>query len=111
MLTSLELYEKVDKLRMEKGLKVADLNRLAGISHGTLPSWKQRGTMPKLEVLEGICEALGIPLTVLLFDVDASHLTAEEVAMLSIWRQLDDKHKEMFMSFMKAVARIRSDQL
>lgn len=54
MLSSRELYERVDKLRIEKGLSVNDLNTKAGISHSTLNSWKLRGTMPKLEVLDGI---------------------------------------------------------
>ena len=70
MLSSRELYERVDKLRREKGMSVNELSSAAGISHSTLNSWKLRGTMPKLDVLDGICYALGIHLMTLLYDMD-----------------------------------------
>ena len=101
MLTSLELYEKVEKLRIQQGIKVADLNRKAGISHGTLPSWKNRGTMPKLEVLSGLCDALGISLAVLLFDVDENKLSGEEIELLTIWRKLNSDQQKAFMTMVK----------
>lgn len=55
MLSSREIYNRVEKLRKEKGLSINELSTAAGISHSTLNSWKIRGTMPKLEVLDGIC--------------------------------------------------------
>ena len=54
MLTSKDIYDRIERLRIEKGLTVAKLNLLAGISHSTLSSWKQRGTMPTIEVLESL---------------------------------------------------------
>lgn len=105
MLTSLELYDKVEKLRIQKGMKVAELNRLAGISHGTLPSWKQRGTMPKLEVLDGICDALEISLATLLFDVDADKLTGEEIELLYIWRKATREQQQAFLAMLKSSVR------
>lgn len=102
MLTSMELYDKVDKLRIQKGMRVAELNRLAGISHGTLPSWKQRGTMPKLEVLDGICYALDISLAELLFDVDDNKLTGEEIDLIFTWRKASDEQRKAFMAMLKS---------
>ncbi len=88
MLTSKELYDKVEKIRIQKGMPVAQLNRLAGISHATLNSWKIRGTMPKLDVLEGISLALEIPLAALLYDVEVDKLTGEEIELLFYWKKL-----------------------
>ena len=66
MLNSMELYEKIEKIRIQKGMSVAKLNKAAGISHSTLSSWKTRQTMPKIESLDSICFALGISLAELL---------------------------------------------
>lgn len=103
MLTSLELYEKVEKIRIQKQIKVAELNRLAGISHGTLPSWKQRGTMPKLEVLDGLCDALDISLATLLFDVDYDNLTGEEIELLSNWKKLSTEQQKAILALIKTL--------
>ena len=35
MLNSMELYEKIEKIRVQKGIPVAKLNKAAGISHST----------------------------------------------------------------------------
>ena len=36
MLNSMQLYEKIEKIRVQKGIPVAKLNKAAGISHSTL---------------------------------------------------------------------------
>lgn len=93
MLNSKELYERIEKLRMKKGLSVSQLNEKAGISHATLNSWKKRGTMPKIEVLDSLCFALNYPLSALLYDVDLDTLSGEEVEILSYWNKLDEEQK------------------
>lgn len=105
MLTSLDLYERVEKLRIQKGLKVADFNRRAGISHGTIPSWKRRRTMPKLEVLDGICVALEISIATLLFDVDADKLSSEEIDLLATWKKLSVEQQKAIVTMMKTMTK------
>lgn len=105
MLNSKELYEKVEKLRIQKGLSVAQLNRLAGISHATLNSWKIRGTMPKLEVLDGISLALEIPISALLYDIEVDNLTGEEIELLSYWKKIDNEQRKAIMSTIKAMSK------
>lgn len=103
MLSSLELYEKVDNLRRQKRMSVAELNRRAGISHATLPSWKQRKTMPTLELLEAICDALDVSLATLLYDADADNLSGEEMALLNDWRALSSEQKVAIITLIKAI--------
>ena len=103
MLSSRELYERVDKLRIEKGLSVNDLSTKAGISHSTLNSWKLRGTMPKLEVLDGICYALGTHLAALLYDMDFENITQDEIELLAYWKPLDKVQKDAVIAMMKAM--------
>ena len=105
MLNSMELYEKIEKIRIQKGISVAKLNKAAGISHSTLSSWKTRQTMPKIESLDSICFALEIPLAELLFDVSSDKLTGEEIELLSQWKQLNKEQRTAVMSTIKAMAK------
>lgn len=106
MLNSMELYEKIEKIRIQKGIPVAKLNKAAGISHSTLSSWKYRQTTPKLETLDSICFALGISLAEILYDIDSDKLTGEEIELLSYWKQLDAKQRTAIMSTIKSMIKI-----
>lgn len=99
----MELYNKIDKLRKEKELTINKMSDIAGISHSTLNLWKICGTMPKIEVLEGLCYALGTTVAALLSDIDADKLTAEEIELLQIWNTLDKGQKQAFMQMIKSV--------
>lgn len=103
MISSNELYEKVDRLRKEKGLTLHKLSVMAGISHGTMNSWRNRGTMPKYDVIEGICDALNISPISLLYCIDLENLSDDEVDLLVCWRSLADKQKRAFLELLKAV--------
>lgn len=106
MLNSKQLYEKIEKIRIQKGMPIAKLNKLAGISHSTLSSWKYRQTMPKLEVLESICYALEVPLAAILYDIEVDKLTGDEIELLSYWRKINDEQKKAIMSTVKAIIKI-----
>ena len=86
-------------------MSVAKLNKAAGISHGTLSSWKTRQTMPKIESLDSICFALVISIAELLYDIDSDKLTGEEIELLTYWKQLDKEQKQALMSTAKAMAK------
>ena len=77
MPTSQEIYDKIEKLRLEKGMTVSQLNKLAGISHCTLNTWKTRQTMPKIEVLDSLCYALGTTISAVLADIDCDKLAGD----------------------------------
>lgn len=49
--------------------------------------------MPKLEILDSLCFALGVPLASILYDVNVDTLTGEEIELLADFRKLNDKQK------------------
>lgn len=106
MLTSEEIFARVEKYRKEKGMTVNKLSELAGISHSTLNSWKIRGTMPKLDVLDGICYALGIPLTALLCDTELNNLTGEEIELLTLWKNINEEQRKAVITMIKVMEKI-----
>ena len=103
MIDSMSIFEKVDNLRIKKGLSSNKLCTKAGISHGTLNAWKTRQTMPTLDVLEWICDALEIHLATLLFDIDTDDLTGEEIDLLSAFRKLSEEQKHAAVQMIKAM--------
>ena len=105
MLSSAELYQKVEALRIEQGLTTAKFNRKAGISHGTLRSWRLRGTYPTIDVLDGIAFALGVPLAELLFDIDVHNLQPDEVELLSEWKKLNEEQKKAIITTIKSMCK------
>ena len=55
-------YEIYEKIRMEKGLRDADITRQTGISSGTLSDWKKGRYELKAEKLMKIADALDVSL-------------------------------------------------
>ena len=57
------MYYKLRNLMKQKGLKPADVSKMAGISPSTLSDWKSGKSKPKLDKLQKIAKALGVPIT------------------------------------------------
>ncbi len=104
MISSQELYNKVDRLRIEKGLTQNKLSDLAGISHGTLNSWKSRGTMPKLEVIEGLCDALKVSPVSLIYGNDFENLSDEELELLILWKNISSDKRQALLSLLRTLS-------
>lgn len=105
MITSIELYNRVNELRIKKCLSLAKLSVMAGISHGTLDSWRRRGTMPTLEVLEGLSDALQVPMYTLLYDPGMDKLAGDEVELLDCWKNIEEKDKAALLAIMKSLSK------
>ncbi len=103
MIGSKELYDKVDKLRNERGLTQNKLSDMAGISHGTLNSWKSRGTMPKLDIIEGLCDALKVSPIFLLFGNDFENLSADELELLDLWKDVSADRRQDILFLLRTI--------
>lgn len=90
------IYEKIDRLRKDKGWSMNYLSTQAGISHSTLHNWKARDTWPTVDVLEGLCDALQISLSQLFSgDGSADDLPADNKRLLECWSTLTRQQKEL----------------
>ena len=58
-------YDNLEKILKEKGLKQSDIIKGAGISPGTLNSWKKGEYIPKEQTRKAIAYFLGISQTLL----------------------------------------------
>lgn len=59
----MEVLEKIEKLRKEKGWSINYLAMESGLTQSTINNLYARNTEPKLSTLRAICNALGISLS------------------------------------------------
>ena len=68
----MDINKRIENLRFQRGWSMYELAQEAGITQSTLTSMMKRGTPPKIDTLENICEAFGITLSQ--FFMDDEHL-------------------------------------
>ena len=98
---SRQIFDRVESIRIKKGLSVYAMSEKAGISHNTYGLWKTRGTLPTVDTLEAICDVLEIPLVYLFTDVDENRLDAEQLELLSLWKNLTPERKKLIFLTLK----------
>lgn len=57
------LYENIQNIASEKGISIAELEKRAGLSNGTIGKW--RDSMPKIDSLIKVAKVLDVGLSVL----------------------------------------------
>lgn len=62
----LKMYKRflnaIDIYRQESGLKIKEIAELAGVNRHSLGNWLAKRTMPKINTMELIADAIGISL-------------------------------------------------
>ena len=96
----MDILERIDKLRLEKGWTIYKLAEESEITQSTLSNMFIRRTQPSIATLTNICNGLNITLSE--FFADELELpTMEESAMLSNYRKLSNKHKTAINNLIK----------
>ena len=104
LLNNKEIYEKVDKLRQQRGWTVYELAMKAGISPQTLYNWRNRLSSPSLTLLDAVCYAFGITVIDFLLDNDELvNLTNEQKELMSLWNTLSAEQKKSIITLMKSM--------
>lgn len=100
---SLIIFERVEKLRAEKGWTTYKLAKKAGVSVNALYHWRDRRSSPTLYLLQCLSIALEVPLTYLVFDRDKiENLSNEQKMLIERWNRLKHKEKISIMSVLDA---------
>ena len=104
-MNSQEIFEKIERLRIAKGMTIYVLSQEADLSHSTFYSWRKRKTMPTLEVLEKIAGALGTTLAKLLFNLEANEMSEEQKELMELWTILNRQQKEAALTMLRTMAK------
>lgn len=59
----MDLWNRFEQLLKERDMKVIDVSRIAHIRPGVFSDWKNGRYTPKLDKLQDIASALGVPIT------------------------------------------------
>ena len=99
---SKEIYDRMDKMRLERGWSIYRLAKMANISVNSLYSWRDRQSSPTLYMIESIASAFDIsPINVLLSLEEQENFDNEEKELLKHWNALSADQRKTLMNMLK----------
>ncbi|MBQ9145684.1 MAG: helix-turn-helix transcriptional regulator [Clostridia bacterium] len=97
----MNVIERINQLRNERGWSVNNLAMEAGITQSTLNSFLSRQTPPKIDTLQLICNAFKISLAQFFIEDEQVELvSAEEKELLANFRKLSPEKKKAILELM-----------
>ena len=104
LLDSKGIYERVDALRIAKGWSLYELAKRAAVPISTVYHWRERLTLPSLELLDAICYAFGISVVDFLMGEDELiALNDEQKELFTLWTDLTTEQKKSIINLMKSM--------
>lgn len=103
VLTVEDVHGRIKGLAKDRDLSIYELARRAGMAESTLYNLFERGTMPKIDTLSRLCDAMEITMSD--FFVFAGepgenrYMTEDEIALLEINRELTRRNREHLMIY------------
>lgn len=98
----MDIIEKIEKLRKERGWTIYMLASEAGLTNSTISSIYSRNTPPKIETLQAICDGFGITLAQFFLEEEQIEiLTVKEREFLSAYRKLPNAKQKALYDFIK----------
>ena len=100
-----ETYERFSYLIKEKGLKVADICKMAGVSSATMTDWKKGRYKPKADKIKKIADALHVSVDYLLTGSEKEKpgiiLDAEQEKVLEMFRNATPEVRQIVLAVLK----------
>ena len=94
----MDINKKIIDLCNERGWSVYTLALEAGITQSTINTMLHRGTPPKIETLQCICEAFGITLAQFFIeDENVELLNEKERKLVTRFRRLPEKKQQAIL--------------
>lgn len=90
----MDILQRIDDLRKERGWSIYTLAMESGVTQSTLVNMFSRGTQPSIKTLTLLCEAFEISLAQFFDENNEKNiLSADELELLQIFRTLNRKEK------------------
>ena len=92
----MDIRQKIDKLRKEKGLSRSKLAKEAGLAETTVYNWyNDNGFTPSRKAIEDVCAALEIPVAEIYSDIETDKLTSQQIQLLELFEKVPEAKKEI----------------
>ena len=100
------IYERFEKILVNKRLSLYAIAKAASVKYGTLYRWRQRRTLPTLAVLDSLCSVLDVPVAYLLAtDDELVCLDEKEKQLLDLWLGLSAEQKDIMFELMRTMGK------
>lgn len=91
------LYKKINELCEKQGMSYYELSKRTGIDQSVFSVWKNKGSLPNINHLEEVCDALGYSLGAILDDFSPNTLRKTELDFIMRLRALPlDKQNQLY---------------
>lgn len=98
----MDVIKKIQAMCAERDWSIYNLAQEAVLTQSTLNSMIQRGTSPKIDTLQAICEAFGISLSQFFAENETLEpLTEDEKQLLSSYRRLTKEKRDALRQLVK----------
>ncbi len=98
----MEIKEKIDLLRKQKGWTKYRLAIELGINPSTVYCWyNEKNTSPSRATLDDICLVFNVPISFFYSDVEIDNLTQEDIELLEIFHAIPSEKRGKAIEFLK----------
>jgi len=98
-----ETIELIDKIRIAKGITIAQLCEMSSISQSLFNKWLKGQSTPNLKSLENVCNALEIPLSFVLSSGSKFEISPDERKPYEDYSQLTNEQKELLLQVVDSI--------
>ena len=96
----IDVNKKIEKMCFDRGWSTYALAQYANLPYSTLQSLERRKSVPKIEILEAICNAFGITLSqFFLEDEQIEVLSDSEKQLVDSFRRLSPEKQHALLNF------------
>ena len=94
----MNVKDRIDHLRLNKGWSLNALAEKIGVSSNTVYSWfNNQKYNPSRKSIEKICEAFEMSLTEFYAEIDSQNLSTQEMLLLDTFRRVPDSLKDKML--------------
>ena len=98
-----DVHKRINDLAEERGLSPYELARRSGMAQSSLYNMFERGTMPKIDTLEKICNGMEITLSDFFVFVSkpraGGYLTKRDAELIEVNHDLSERNQEHLLAY------------
>ena len=109
-----DVHNRIKKFADERGLSAYELAKRSGMALSSLYNMFERGTMPKVETLEKICNGMDVSLSdffVFLSKPRAGgYMSENDIALIEASRKLSERNQEHLIAYARGMSEAQTDK-
>lgn len=96
----MDIYRKIDKMRIARGWSFYKLSQESGLSQQTFTQW-MNGTTPSIPALKNVCDAFEISLAEFFCEENVIIATPDTKELIENWKMLTNNEKQSVIAIIK----------